>query len=278
MPASCRRASAHGRRAARPSPDRPPAPPPRARRARRAARSSSMRGSRPSARASFGIYAQANSAPEAEQQFTAGWWRGAWSCIISAGIPAPSAAAPAPARGFRRARWSSRVSADASGPSALSSSATGSSRSADAAGECVGDVEPLRQAVDPCRLRSRKSRSAPADATAARRATPAPACTRAASRARRSGASAEMIHSVGRLSLVRCGVQDSGAATSVLAISFRLPSVSRKRSRQLVDQRRRRLVGDEMARELGAHMCAAVAGWRARSASTARPCSTPVSG
>ena len=39
--------------------------------------------------------------------------------------------------------------------------------------------------------------------------------------------------------------------TSAFASSFRSPSVSRKRLRQPLDQRRRRLVGDEMAGELG---------------------------
>ena len=72
----------------------------------------------------------------------------------------------------------------------------------------------------------------------------------------------------------RCSSQVSGASTSALAISFRSPSVSRKR----FDSRSTSAGDGSSATKWRASLsatCAAVAGWRARSASTARPCSTP---
>ena len=53
------------------------------------------------------------------------------------------------------------------------------------------------------------------------------------------------------LDLGCAGVQASGAVTSAFAISFRSPSVSRKRLASRSTSARRRLVGDEMPRELG---------------------------
>ena len=61
---SCRRARAPGRRAGRPSPDRRPAQPCASPSSAPRSTMTSMRGSRPSARASLGACAQANSAPE----------------------------------------------------------------------------------------------------------------------------------------------------------------------------------------------------------------------
>ena len=121
-----------------------------------------------------------------------------------------------------------------------------------AARKLVGDVEPLREAVEPGRALVGESFRRAAAATAARRAGCAPASRGpdVGPASRRSARSAPMIHSLGRLSLLRGASQASGAVTSALAISLRSPSVSRKRFASRSTSARRRLVGDEMAREL----------------------------
>jgi hypothetical protein len=84
-------------------------------------------------------------------------------------------------------------------------------------------------------------------------------------------------HVPGGLSLVRGAAQASGADTRVRASSFRFPSLSRKR----LASRSTNVGGGASATKARASlvaMCRAVAGWRARSASTARPCSSPPSG
>ena len=109
---------------------------------------------------------------------------------------------------------------------------------------------PGRRARRRCR---RRNPSAPAAATAARRAGSAPAIDAADVAGVDAGRAqiAATIHSPGRLSLAcsaRPGLRRARPAPS--ATSLRSPSVSRKRFAQPLDQRRRRLVGDEMAREL----------------------------
>src|SRR5262249_38048420 len=82
--------------------------------------------------------------------------------------------------------------------------------------------------------------------------------------------SADMSHSDGRLSFVRSGVHDSSAAISVLANSFRLPSLSVKLFASLSTSDGGGLSATKYRANLYA-TCLAVAGCRARSASTAQP-------
>ena len=136
------------------------------------------RGSRPSARASFGRNGQANSTPEPSEQLAAGrgmeasrhghllWNSGAISSNVSAcwRLSARATACACRARRAGRAR--------------LAIDGIRLDRSGDALGDAVGDVEPLRQAVDPGRLlvgKAFRRRRAP---QRARRDRPAPPARR----------------------------------------------------------------------------------------------------
>src|SRR5262249_7744559 len=154
---------------------------------------------------------------------------GAWSLVmihLRRNSGAISSRARACARLSARATVL-RVSADASGPSPVSTSATGSNRSATRLAKLLAMSTRLRQAVDPCRLVigeavwSRRTPQRPAKQRLSRHDT-------ADHPLRTREASPDMSHSEGRLSLVRSGVHDSSAAISVLASSFRLPSLSVK--------------------------------------------------
>src|SRR5262249_26308962 len=97
----------------------------------------------------------------------------------------------------------------------------------DALSEIVGDVEPLTDAIDPVRLVVGK----PFGADGRHIGSPSSAWPRT----KRSGAlrapAARTIattHSPGRLSLLCSPAQASSAMTSALAVSLRLPSLSRK--------------------------------------------------
>ena len=249
----------------RSSPDRRPARPPRARRARRAARSSAGadRGPR-RARASADTPRRtarrrraagaASRSVESRHRLTCRMIAIACqsSAVISVGIPAPSAAASAPAAGFRRARWPGASRPRRAAPSDFSTIASRIDAARPRAARAVGDVEPLREAVDPGRSRRRSpsgadgrhsgspSRCAPAGCGACRRGVTPTARRRAddpLARPLELGA--------------RRRPRPPARSTSVFAISFRSPSVSRKRFDSRSTSARRRLVGDEMARELG---------------------------
>ena len=188
------------------------------------------RGSRPSACASFGRKAHANRVPEASSNS-----RRDGACRTA------HASSPQEFRRHHqqrerlraalRPRDRSRVSVEASGPRPLSSSASGSVSGGKAAGKFIGDVQPMRHAVDPRRFGIGKAvrRRRPPQRLAQRSLRADHAADRDACRSRAGQAAASpMIHSDGGLSLARCGVQDSSALTSVLATSLRSPSVSRK--------------------------------------------------
>ena len=157
------------RRATQSSPDRRPAQRWRGHRARRASTMVRKRGSRPSARASFGRYAHANRVPEASSTF-----RRDDACgrriFISAEIPASSPAAPRLACGFPPARPFRVYRPRRADRGRFRASASGSVAAASRPANSIGDVEPARHAVDPRRFDIGESRSAPAAATAARQA------------------------------------------------------------------------------------------------------------
>ena len=107
---------------------------------------------------------------------------------------------------------------------------------------------PGRRARPPAR---RRSPSAPAAATAARRDS-AMRLQHAAARPaqRRSRASAAISHSLGRLSLPRSRVPGLRRVDQRLRDLLQVAVGVEETLRQPLDQRRRRLVGDEVAREL----------------------------
>ena len=173
--------------------------------------------------------------------------------VTSAEIRATSTAAPRPASGSRRGRRFAASRPKPADPAPRRPAPCGSSYLRPLRlREGIGDVEPRRQAVHPGRLLVGESlrRRRPPQRLAEQFMRLQQRAAISAARARRAQSS-PMIHSPGRLSLLRGASQASGDGTSAFAISLRLPSVSTERLRQPLDQPRRRLVGHEMARQLG---------------------------
>src|SRR5499427_1824616 len=166
------------------------------------------------------------------------------------------------------------VSCAASGPSATSTSSCGSTSPATT---CANKLAAWSRRLSPPSQAALSSEK-PLGADGRHNGSPSRACwlvmpsmlgfTRPA--ARRVATS----HSPGRLILARSGAQASGAVTSDLATSLRSPSVSRNRSAS----RSTNAGGGSSAMKCRASLvetCLAVAGLRARSSNTLRPCWTP---
>src|SRR5262249_8619727 len=142
-----------------------------------------------------------------------------------------------------------RVSADASGPSPASTSATGSNRSATTPAKLLA----MSTRCDRPSIHADSSSAKPFGAGGRHRRPRSKRCpdmTRPTTHGAPVRRSADMIHSDGRLSFVRCGIHASSAVTSAFATSLRSPSLSLKFFFKLGDQGGRRLVGHEMPREL----------------------------
>ncbi len=155
-------------------------------------------------------------------------------------------------RGFRRARWSGASPAEASGPSAVSTN--------------VGRLDPCLHQCRRCGWRyraaaaARRSRPPASSAKPLRRRRPpqplaeirhAPRRTRRAHPARRrSRARPTISHSLGRLSLTALLVPGLGRGDQRPGDFLQVAVGVEKALRQPLDQRRRRLVGAEMPREL----------------------------
>src|SRR5262249_24127012 len=206
------------------------------------------RGSRPSARASFGRYAQANRVPEASSNSRRD---GACSLVmiyVRRNSGAISRRGSAGARFPARApAW--RFRADAGGRTPASTSATGSNRSATTPAKLLA----MSTRCDRPSIHADSSSAKPFGASGRHSRSPSNACpdmTRPTTHGAPVRRSADMIHSDGRLSFVRCGIHASSAVTSAFATSLRSPSLSLKFFFKLGDQGGRRLVGHEMPREL----------------------------
>src|SRR5262245_51044783 len=226
------------------------------------------RGSRPSARASFGRCAQANSVPEASSGSRRDGACRSVMIYLRRNSGAISSRASACARLSARATVL-RVSADASGPSPVSTSATGSNRSATRPAKLLA----MSTLCDRPWIHVDSLSGKPFGAGGRHSGSPSNACpdmTRPTAHCAPVRRSADIIHSDGRLSFVRSDVHDSSAAISVLANSFRLPSLSVKLFASLSTSDGGGLSATKYRANLYA-TCRAVAGCRARSASTARP-------
>ena len=176
--------------------------------------------------------------------------------VSAAGIPAPSAAAPVPAGRRRRARsargWCRSSQRAEARPASARASTGAPSASADARGPFealphrVGP-EPLFGAIGPAGGRRRRLHALAQQADAGV-AAGAPACASPAARAR---ARVETTNSSGVLSLAGCGCQASGRSHQFAIDRGRVAVAVGKAARQAIDQRGRRFVGDEVARQLG---------------------------
>ena len=170
------------------------------------------------------------------------------------GIRAPSAASVSACGGFRRARWRGAFPPRRAGRAPSSSNAVGSRRPPTRCAKVLAMSSRCARPSSQAALSSEKPFGAggrhSGSPSSAMPADDACGCRRGTPVARRRAT----IHSPGRLSLSRGDAQASGAVDQRLRDFLQVAVGVEEALGQPLDQRRRRIVGNEMARELGRDM------------------------